>query len=569
MDNISYREIGYCEIPADLANVSLAARSLRNYCQLRGVNETLWPQIELMFCEAMNNAIEHGCNEDPEKRVKAKWTWFDDALEIEIEDPGEFADDNHGKSLPEDPLEETGRGAFLIDSIADDWRHEATEYGHRFVMRKTLHKQSCSIEKMQDMFETLQGMTSELQLSYSKLEAIRGMANVLSNYPIVEKVLQSGIEKIKSIINPELVGVWIANGATLQLAAKDGSDLKNVSLNSNQFIAAAFRETEPSIVEDCQSLLKDDLLRKENASALLCPISYQGDTMGIIALTFSDTDTPFLDTEAKEVGSIFATFFGIALASASTFERSEAQKRSSAQLEIASEIQKSLLPSSFPNNKFCRVTGQCITAMEVGGDYVDTIEIKDYGLLIIIADVMGKGVPAALLATIFRTAVRSRLNFSETPGWLLSQINKQINEELGHLNMFITAQAGFLSYENMTLKLSSAGHCPTLLMRDSQSSTERLSAEGLPLGIDSELIYEEKLVNLQSGDRLLFMTDGLYESENRSGKMLGFEKLIDHLPEFWTDGVDAVPEKALTFVKSFEEGKTATDDKTLLAVEIL
>ena len=119
-------------------------------------------------------------------------------------------------------------------------------------------------------------------------------------------------------------------------------------------------------------------------------------------------------------------------------------ERSKAQLEIASEIQQSLLPSNFPQSPHCRITGRCVAAQEIGGDYIDTIEIKGQGLLLIIADVMGKGVPAALLATIFRTAIRSRLNLAETPGWLLSQINEQFHSELGHLNMFITAQAAYL-----------------------------------------------------------------------------------------------------------------------------
>ncbi len=574
MDDVSYTEIGYCDVPADLANVAQAAESLRKYCQLRGIDESVWPQLELVFCEAMNNAIEHGCQEDATKIVKAKWFWKDDELTVEIEDPGQFEPKDDKVSLPLDPMDERGRGEFLIDNIADSWHREPCEYGNRFVFKKSLYSQVCVLGKMQDMFETLQAMTNELQLSYSKIEAIEGVAWDLANIPILEKALQSGIQRMRSILNIDFAGVWLASGDLLELAATEGSsslDSKDSSvfISSGHAISQAFGENKTLLIEDCSSLAKEDLIHEENAAAIICPIAYQRDTTGVVVFKFHNLDPHILNTTAKELGESFALFFGIAHASASAFERSEAQKRSSAQLEVASEIQKSLLPSSFPSNKFCHATGRCVTAMEVGGDYIDTIEIKDYGLLIIIADVMGKGVPAALLATIFRTAVRSRLNFSETPGWLLSQINKQIYEELGHLNMFITAQAAFYSYERKNLKLASGGHCPALLLRNEQNTVENLTADGMPLGIDPELIYEEQLVNLETGDRILFITDGLYESENRSGEMLGLDKLASQLPELWKDGVEAVPDRALTFVEKFEGGKSAIDDKTLMALEIL
>lgn len=207
--------------------------------------------------------------------------------------------------------------------------------------------------------------------------------------------------------------------------------------------------------------------------------------------------------------------------------------------------------------------------MAVGGDYVDAIEIRDAGLLIVIADVMGKGVPAALLATIFRTAIRSRLNLAETPGWLLAKINKQFHDELGHLNMFITAQAAFLSYDKKVIKLASAGHCPAILLDSKTNETTLLEAEGMPLGIDPSDLYEENLIQLSDTSKLLFITDGFYEAENPKGDMLGMDRLVKAIPNIWEEGLESVPNRAFGVVSKFANGRSATDDQTMMALEIL
>ena len=246
-----------------------------------------------------------------------------------------------------------------------------------------------------------------------------------------------------------------------------------------------------------------------------------------------------------------------------------ATSNTDAQLATASEIQRSLLPSSFPHNDCCRVTGKCVTAMAVGGDYIDAIDVRGQGLLLVIADVMGKGVPAALLATVFRTAIRSRLNLAETPGWLLAQIDKQIHEELGHLNMFITAQAAYFSFSDRSLKLSSAGHCPAFLLRSGEIEPQQLTSEGLPLGIRPTDIYEERITELSPGDRVLFITDGIYETQDAEGNALGLDDFARHIPEIWQDGLETVPERALALAENHSSVNALQDDKTLMALEVL
>ena len=572
---MTYHESGYCEFPADLERVAEVSALLKRFCQRQCLDETLWPQIDLVFCECLNNAVEHGCHEDPTKIVKASWTWADDCLALEVEDPGAYQDVETVQSLPENPLEESGRGFFIIGSIAQSHKRTATAYGQKVTVHITTHPPSDVMQQMEDMYSLLQTFSNDLNTVYAERDTIMGFTEDIARCPVIEGIIESGIARLNGIVEIKQVNVWtLVDDHRLENAFHDGPEplaireaviAPDVASPCSTAIAT---ETE-QFVGDCSLLRHDDPVHADDGVALVCPILYQKVCLGALALHCSEEHREVLLRKLLPLVKVFSQFLGLAYTSAKTYKQREEQEKSQTQLEIAAEIQRSLLPSSYPDNRYCRATGRCVAAMAVGGDYIDAIEIRDAGLLIVIADVMGKGVPAALLATIFRTAIRSRLNLAETPGWLLSQINKQIHKELGHLNMFITAQAAFLTYDKQMLKLACAGHCPALLLKPDSSETVALAAEGMPLGIDPNDLYEERLIKMESGSRVLFLTDGIYEAENPRGEMLGIDRLASSLPGLWKDGLSSVPDHTFKLAETFAQGKAAADDQTLLALEIL
>lgn len=572
---VTYHETGYCEIPAELENVSEVSYLLKGFCQKKGIDETLWPKIDLAISECLNNAIEHGCLEDPSKVVRATWKWLKNRLIVEIEDPGSFDVDKKQASLPDDLLAESGRGSFIIETIAKSYQREKTAYGQRCTMEFETHLETNPIEQMTEMYEILQRLTSDLNIALAENDALKGFAADLAQEPIIESIIAKGVDRLSDIAEITQADVWTLT--------PDGS-LENDYHKGAQALAireAVIDKTHPCacttvvateeehLVENCSVLKEDDPLYQPFGCAIVVPIMYQRDCIGVIAIHGRESQRDRLFSNTLPLAKLFAQFLGIAYTSIKTFRQREEHQRTEMQLEVASEIQRSLMPTSFPSNLHCRSIGRCDTALAVGGDYVDAMEIRDVGLLIVIADVMGKGVPAALLATIFRTAIRSRLNLAETPGWLLSKINKQIHEELGHLSMFITAQAAFFDYGKKILKLASAGHCPALLSNVKTQSVDTLTAEGMPLGIDPSFLYEERLIQLSTGDRLLFLTDGIYEAENAKGEMLGIERLVSDLPQLWQEGLEAVPAQTFDYVTRFTQGRSAQDDQTLMALEIL
>ena len=198
-------------------------------------------------------------------------------------------------------------------------------------------------------------------------------------------------------------------------------------------------------------------------------------------------------------------------------------------------------------------------------DYIDTIEIKGQGFAFII-DVMGERA-CSPRATIFRTAIRSRLNWQKLlAGFYPRSTNSSIPSSA--VNMFVTAQAAYL-LSGQEPEARYAGHCPAFLSRPTEPLPEQLNAEGLPLGIQADYIYEERLFKLNEGERIVFITDGIYEAEEQAGEMLGLNGFAQQLPHIWRGNFEEFPENALAVVATHAQGGASQDDKTLLALEVL
>jgi sigma-B regulation protein RsbU (phosphoserine phosphatase) len=180
---------------------------------------------------------------------------------------------------------------------------------------------------------------------------------------------------------------------------------------------------------------------------------------------------------------------------------------------------------------------------------------------------MGKGGPAALLATVMRTAVYARLNLAMEPGRLLTEVNHQIASDLSQVDMFITAQIACLLEKENSLLLSNAGHCPLLHHRLAEDRISQLIVEGTPLGVIDNFDYREERYRVERGDRLLFLTDGVYEVEDAAGDILGIDRLAQKVRSDLTCAPADLCGRILDFVHAFSGGRPAADDRTLLAVE--
>lgn len=195
-------------------------------------------------------------------------------------------------------------------------------------------------------------------------------------------------------------------------------------------------------------------------------------------------------------------------------------------LTVARGIQESLLPRVLPCVPGFTLAGFCRPAREVGGDYYDAIW-REQTLLMIIADVMGSGLPAAMFAARLRMFFQTCGQTTLAPSEILSRTNKEMFEELSSVDTFITAQVLALNTRTRRLTVANAGHCPALLADASgHGQVLHLSPpDGMPLGIFPDSIFPELTMVLQPGACALLYTDGIPEATNDSGDFFGHDYL--------------------------------------------
>jgi serine phosphatase RsbU (regulator of sigma subunit) len=198
------------------------------------------------------------------------------------------------------------------------------------------------------------------------------------------------------------------------------------------------------------------------------------------------------------------------------------------ELEIARRIQHSLLPKSFPSLPGYGLSGFCLSARQVGGDFYDVLPLSSEVVLLVVADVMGKGVPAALFAATLRTLLRTTVQWIRRPAKLLRRVNRLMYEDLSGVDMFITAQLVLVDTRVGRLVVANAGHCP-LLLRDDGGEIEMISPEGMPLGILPEAEFDEEVVPFGAESCAMLYTDGLTEARDPGGELFGQQRLVHWL----------------------------------------
>jgi sigma-B regulation protein RsbU (phosphoserine phosphatase) len=227
----------------------------------------------------------------------------------------------------------------------------------------------------------------------------------------------------------------------------------------------------------------------------------------------------------------------------------------------ARTIQQALLPRSSPFIPGFAVSGLCVPAGAVGGDWYDFIPLPDGCWGLVLADVSGKGTAAALLMAATRGVLRSLAEASCTPSKVLQRLNKLLVEDLPPAR-FVTMVYAVLDPENRTLTLASAGHLQPLLIQDREARFLHTDV-GLPLGVALGE-YSEAEIPLAPGSRVVFYSDGITEAANPDEEEYGQLRLKEHLLQSESCG-----ESLLADVRSFANGFGLHDDATVITVKML
>lgn len=235
------------------------------------------------------------------------------------------------------------------------------------------------------------------------------------------------------------------------------------------------------------------------------------------------------------------------------------------ELNRAREIQQALLPKEIPQVEGFEIAGTWEPARIVGGDYFDVIRLGEKKLGICIADVVGKSVPAALLMANVQATVRAFASESASPSWLCSRVNSVLCANIA-LEKFVSLFYGVLDAERKSLRYTSAGH-PRPILRSASGSVRQLENGGAVLGVFPGWKYEDSVVQLAFGDRLVLFTDGITEAAKPDGEQFGEEGLIRFMKTVADEPPSSLNAKLLAEIKSFCVSHLQ-DDATLIAIAV-
>ena len=245
------------------------------------------------------------------------------------------------------------------------------------------------------------------------------------------------------------------------------------------------------------------------------------------------------------------------------------KERIGAELNVATQIQADMLPGifpAFPEREEFDVYATMNPAKEVGGDFYDFFLVDDDHLAVVIADVSGKGVPAALFMVIAKTLIKNHAQNQEAPGTVFTQTNEQLCEG-NDAGLFVTGWMGVLEISTGKFVYVNAGHNPPLLKRAGGTFEWLKSRPGFVLAGMEGVRYRENTLQLEPGDRLYLYTDGVTEATNSREELFGDERLQNALNEYMDLPVEQFLPKIKECIDAFVGGADQFDDITMLALD--
>jgi serine phosphatase RsbU (regulator of sigma subunit) len=347
-------------------------------------------------------------------------------------------------------------------------------------------------------------------------------------------------------------------------------DAPELEIAPNDPIVAYFASAS-GVVEIEKLDLDSPALRamKEADIKVVVPLVSQGELIGLLNLgprlsqqEYSADDRKLLNDLATQT----APAVQVAQLVRQQQQQAQERERIEQELKVARLIQQTLLPKHVPDLPGYGLAAYYQPAREVGGDFYDFMELDDGQLGLVVGDVTDKGVPAALVMATTRTLLRASAQRLDTPGEVLKRVNEVIVQDIPP-NMFITCLYAILDPKTGLLRYANAGHDLPYRRKASAGGAEELRATGMPLGLLPGMEYEEKEILLESGDSVLFYSDGLVEAHDPQREMFGFPRLQGLVGAHRTGGAAMVNFLLSELARFTGDDWIQEDDITLVTLE--
>lgn len=370
---------------------------------------------------------------------------------------------------------------------------------------------------------------------------------------------------------------------SIRLLDEEGDDLK---MRSTYGLSEEYRDKGPvskndRVIEAAfsgQAVVLDDMrvdkrvkyqqaATKEGlVSQLTVAMQFRGRPIGVLRL-YRDRLQPFEQDDIALARAV-ASQCALAITNAKFYAEAIAGRHIAEQLRLAGIIQRRMIPQKAPLLPGLDIAAKYIPCFEVGGDFYDFLKLNEGCFAVAIADVIGKGIPAAIMMSSFRAALhayaeagRSRYSLAEIINMLNRAACRYCRE-----GEFITMLMAQIDTKAMKLTYCNCGHEPAILLRDGR--TTDLDKGGLVLGLVQEAEYTVGTIALADGDLLLFYTDGLIDAANFDGRLWGRERLIDAVKKLAAGSADQTIRNILGYRRRFTGLATQCDDTSIVVAKV-
>jgi len=428
------------------------------------------------------------------------------------------------------------------------------------------------MNEIESKYHLLEQENQRLKKAVGELSILNELSLAISGSLDSEKIVRTIISRSIRAIDAEQGDITLvvedkANPTQTLVRSMDSSSAHS-PLHLNQNLLGWMQlNKKPLLINDPHN---DERFKNVSWDAsvqtLLCaPLMAKSKLIGILTLYNKKGSEQFEESD-KRLLSIIAAQSAQVVENARLYEEEQAYKEMRREMEMASAIQKKMLPSSPPEIEGYAVDGRNLTAQSVGGDYFDFIKLDDEHLVICLGDISGKGLSASLLMSNLQAILRGQVFHLKTPSEILRHANIQLFHNTG-AEKFATLFLGILNIKTHELLFSSGGHEYPFLVR-LDGTCKRLIANSLPLGMFEMSEYEDETILLQPGDCIFVYSDGITECVNVAEEEFGEARLEEHLKSAGSDLYE--PSKLIDRIFNacfkFSDKQQLFDDMTALVL---
>jgi len=410
--------------------------------------------------------------------------------------------------------------------------------------------------------------------SHKRLEILYQVADAIRNILNLDELLDQIMSIIYNVVQPDRGLIMLQDEHTKELIPKTvkkrNEDREDITISST-IVDKCLRDCVSLVVSDAalddRFSGSESIIMNRIRSAICAPMIFKDEILGVI---YVDTQTRVSSYGQEELELLtgIANQSAMAIANARLHGRLVEQHKLAREMEIARTIQMNLLPKVYPTLENLDISAMSLPAKKVGGDYYDFIPLAEERYGIVIADVSGKGVPAALLlATIRASLLIEAQQKDATVMNVMTKMNQMACRDATN-NMFITMVYGILDPTKKSFEYSNAGHCYPLLF-DSGDEMEQLKTGGNFLGIMENAEYKSKRVHLKTGQVFTLYSDGVTDTMNSSGELFGLERLKNVVRSGLRKSAQEIRDSIYEASLDFRGGIDQFDDFTVMIMKVV